>query len=329
MVYKHLTAEERGKIEAYLDEGLRPAEIARRLDRHRSTITREIQRGTEARKANSIARLPYQASSAQNIAKLRKKNCGVTKKATIHNIKTILKYLNLKYSPEQIAHSVKSVKVCTSTIYNWIYSKTIDFNIKKLRRHGKRYKVKSSGSKIRIDRAFFENRTIDLRPEAVQLRTEFGHWEADTVVSKRGISTCLATFIERKTRQYVAIKLPNKTGRAMMAAIKKLIEMYPQGVKSITCDRGTEFVNQFQVGLIEDTYGCNIYYANPYAPHERGSNENHNGLLREYFPKPFNFKTVSQRIVDDAVESLNTRPRKILKWKTPAQKFKLEYARIT
>lgn len=230
MVYKHLTAEERGKIEAYLDEGLRPAEIARRLDRHRSTITREIQRGTEARKANSIARLPYQASSAQNIAKLRKKNCGVTKKATIHNTKTILKYLNLKYSPEQIAHSIKSVKVCTSTIYNWIYSKTIDFNIKKLRRHGKRYKVKSSGSKIRIDRAFFENRTIDLRPEAVQLRTEFGHWEADTVVSKRGIST----FIERKTRQYVAIKLPIKTGRAMMAAIKKLIEMYPQGVKSIT-----------------------------------------------------------------------------------------------
>ena len=59
--------------------------------------------------------------------------------------------------------------------------------------------------------------------------------------------------------------------------------MYPQGVKSITCDRGTEFVNQFQVGLIEDTFGCKIYYANPYAPHERGSNENHNGLLREYF----------------------------------------------
>ncbi|WP_416336565.1 transposase, partial [Enterococcus faecalis] len=69
--------------------------------------------------------------------------------------------------------------------------------------------------------------------------------------------------------------------------------------------------------------------ANPYAPHERGSNENHNGLLREYFPKPFNFKNVSQRIVDDAVENLNTRPRKILNWKTPAQKFKLEYARIT
>lgn len=64
-------------------------------------------------------------------------------------------------------------------------------------------------------------------PEAVQLRKEFGHWEADTVVSKRGISICLATFIERKTRQYVAIKLPNKTGRAMMVAIKKLIEMYP------------------------------------------------------------------------------------------------------
>lgn len=221
MLYKHLTAEERGKIEAYLDEGLRPTEIARRLDRHRSTITREIQRGTEARKANSIARLPYQASSEQNIAKLRKKNCGVTKKTTIHNTKTILKYLNLKYSPEKIAHSVKNVKVCTSTIYNWIYSKT-----------------------------------IDLRPESVQLRTEFGHWETDTVVSKRGISTCLATFIERKTRQYVAIKLPNKTGRAMMAAIKKLIKMYPQGVKSITCDRGTEFLINFKSCLLKTPSGA-------------------------------------------------------------------------
>ena len=80
MVYKHLTAEERGKIEAYLDEGLRPAEIARRLDRHRSTITREIQRGTEARKANSIARLPYQASSAQNIANCGKKTVELLKK---------------------------------------------------------------------------------------------------------------------------------------------------------------------------------------------------------------------------------------------------------
>lgn len=110
---------------------------------------------------------------------------------------------------------------------------------------------------------------------------------------------------------------------------KKLTEMYHQGIKSITCDRGTEFVNEFQVRLVEDTFGYNFYYVNPYAPHERGSNENDNGLLRESFPKPFNFKNGSQRAVDKAVESLYNRPIKILKWKKPAKKFKLEYARIT
>lgn len=329
MAYAHLTPEERGKIEAYLDEGLSQAEIARRLDRHRSTISREIKRGSEQRGRNSIARLRYQATSAQNIARMRKRNCGTKTKATIHNTRTILKYLNMKYSPEQIVNSVRSVEVCRATIYNWIYSKVLNFDIKRLRHHGKRYKVKSTGSKIRVDRAFFANRTIDFRPEAVQLRTEFGHWEADTVVSKRGVATCLATFVERKTRHYVAIKIPHKSGTDMMLAIKRLVELYPQGVKSITCDRGTEFVNQFNIGTLEDTFGCKIYYANPYAPYERGSNENHNGLLREYFPKPFNFKNVSQRKIDEAVFSMNTRPRKILGWKTPAHKFKLEYAKVT
>lgn len=110
-------------------------------------------------------------------------------------------------------------------------------------KHGKRLK--------RPDRAFFEGRTLENRPEEVQLRTEFGHWEADTVVSKQGVAACLATFIERKTRHYVAIKIPNKTGRSMMTAIKRLVEMYPHGVKSITCDRGSEFVNQFELDLLK------------------------------------------------------------------------------
>lgn len=155
-----------------------------------------------------------------------------------------------------------------------------------------------------------------------------GHWEADTVVLKRGVAACLATFVERKTRQYVAIKIPSKTGASMMTAIKKLIELYPNGVKSITCDSGNEFVNQFQISLLEDTFGCNIYYANPYAPHERGSNENHNGLLREYFPKPCNFKNISQSRITAATESLNNRPRKMHNWKSTNHKFNLEYAKV-
>jgi len=273
MSYNHLSSEERGQIEAYVREGVSQAEIARRLDRHRSTISREIKRGTEQRKKNSLASLPYQATSAGNLARIRKKNCGTTTKATIHNTKTIMKYLNMKYSPEQIANAVRSVKVCTSTIYGWIYKKIVPFDIKKLRNRGKRYEIKNTSNRLKHpDRAFFEGRTLSNRPEEVQLRTEFGHWEADTVVSRQGVSACLATFIERKTRHYIAIKIPNKTGRSMMSAIKCLVEMYPNGVKTITCDRGSEFVNQFEIGLIEDTFDCKIYYANPYAPHERGSN---------------------------------------------------------
>lgn len=137
----------------------------------------------------------------------------------------------------------------------------------------------------------------------------------------RSVKVCRATIYN-----WIYSKVINTD---MMLAIKRLIELYPQGVKSITCDRGTEFVNQFNIGTLEDTFGCKIYYANPYAPYERGSNENHNGLLREYFPKPFNFKNVSQRKIDEAVFSMNTRPRKVLGWKTPEHKFKLEYAKVT
>lgn len=186
---------------------------------------------------NSNAKLRYQADSAGNSARIRKRNCGTTSKAIIHNTKTILKYLNMKYSPEQIANSIRSVNVSTSTIYNWIYKQIIPFSIKNLRQKGRRYKVKSTGKLLkRPDSVFFEDRIITKRPEAVQLRTEFGHWEADTVLSNRGVSACLATFLERKIRQYVAIKIPKKDSRSMLTAVKKLIEMYPNGVKSLTCD---------------------------------------------------------------------------------------------
>lgn len=107
-------------IEAYLDEGLSQAEIARRLNRHRSTISLEIKRGGEERKANSLDCLRYQKTSASNLAAMRKRNCGTTSKANSHIVKTILKYLKMKYSPVQIAHAISSVKVCTSTIYNWV-----------------------------------------------------------------------------------------------------------------------------------------------------------------------------------------------------------------
>ncbi|MGX6977798.1 IS30 family transposase [Vagococcus elongatus] len=275
MSYTHLSGEERGKIEAWLFEGVAQSEIANRLGRHRSTISREIRRNSEKRKGNSIAALPYQASSANNLANLRKANCGSTTKVARYNIKTIKKYLELKWSPDQIANAVKSVTVCRNTIYNWMYSKIIDFDIKKLRHKGKRYKRKCKGRALqRPDSTFYINHSIEDRPLGCIDRSEFGHWEADTIISKRGVASCLATFVERKTRLYVAIKIPKKNSVSMLSAIKTLVDRFPKGaVKSITCDRGAEFVHQFNIGLVEDTFGVKIYYANPYSPQKRGSNE--------------------------------------------------------
>lgn len=323
MTYTHLSSEERGKIEAWLFEDVSQSEIAHRLGRHRSTISREIKRNSEPRKPNSIASLPYQASSANNLASMRKANCGTTTKATVHNVKTIKKYLDMKWSPEQIANAVRSIKICRNTIYNWIYKKIIDFDIKKLRHHGKRYKRKNKGRVLkRPDSSFYENRNVNDRPEALINCSDFGHWEADSVVSKRGVSACLATFVERKTRKYVAIKMANQDSHCMLKAMKKLVELHPKNsIKSITCDRGNEFVHHVNIGIVEATLGVKIYYANPYSPHERGSNEYHNGLLREYYLKPTDFRKVSQKHLNKSVDAINTRPRKTLKWRSANYRF--------
>ena len=238
--------------------------------------------------------------------------------------------MNLKYSPEQISFGVKSVPVSTNTIYNWIYSGVINFSPKNLRTKGKRRRTRSCGNVLkRPDSSYYEDRTIHDRSELINNRMEFGHWEADTVLSGRETNVCLATFVERKTRQYIAIKMPKKDSRSMMLAIKKLIEKYPTGaVKSITCDRGVEFVHQFNIGILEDTFGTKIYYAHPYSPYERGSNENHNGLLREYYPKPTAFNKITQEHLDNSVNAINSRPRKTLNWKSANYRFSLELKKL-
>lgn len=176
MTYKQLTLDERGKIEAWLFDRVPIVEIAKRLGRHRSTIHRELKRNSEERKPNSLAALPYQAISANNLTMMRKAKCGTDTKATSHNVRTILKYLNMKWSPEQIAHGVKSVSVCTNTIYNWIYRKIIPFDWRKLRLKGKRYKRKNRGNVLRRpDSSFFNRHSIDKRPKIIEERKKFGH----------------------------------------------------------------------------------------------------------------------------------------------------------
>lgn len=323
-MYSHLSAEERGKIEGWLEEELSYSEIARRLGRNRSTISREVKRGTPKRHGG-YANMRYLARGAGNLAQMRKQNCGRTTKANKYVVRAIKTHLDMKWSPEQIANAAPNVGVSTTTIYRWIYRKIVPFDRLKLRHRGKRYKSKKTGKLTKANRELFVSHSIDKRPEAIQEREEFGHWEADTILSKRGINACLATFVERKTRKYVSIKIPRRDGKSMMTAVKQLIEAYPAAVRSVTCDRGSEFIGQFSLPVLEDTFGCLIYYADPQAPHQRGSNENCNGLLREYFPKPYNSNKATPKRLNDALDGLNTRPKKILNWKSPQSRFDIEY----
>lgn len=326
----HLTAEERGVIEFGLSKGFKISQIALDLNRHVSTIYREIKRNSFLQGKNAIySPYPYRAMNASNLATLRRKASSKPYKVDDKLIRVITTYLEKKWSPEQISKGLSFVKVTAKTIYNWIYLKIIPFDIKKLRRRGKHYHPKQKGTLLRRpDSEWFEKHSIERRPIAVNSRKDFGHWEADSVLSGRKGTGAIATFVERKTRKYVTYKMAHKNSECMYQAMVQLMTDFKGAVKSITCDRGSEFINSDRVYALE-SQNLTIYMAHPYSPQERGSNENHNGLLREYFPKGTNFNKVSQEELNVVTESINNRPRKILKWKTANKRFQLASSKAT
>ena len=209
--------------------------IALELNRHPSTIYREIKRNSFAKGKNArYAAYPYRATNAGNLARLRRNECRKPSKATPKVIRVIMDHLSLKWSPEQIAHSIPSLNVTPKTIYNWIYTKVIPFDIKGLRRRGKQYRPPVTGTVLRRpDTDWFLTRSIDLRPPEVDQRLMVGHWEADSVLSGRKGKGALATFVERKTRKYVAYKLRDHTSNSMYLAFKQLMKDFKGAVHSV------------------------------------------------------------------------------------------------
>ena len=157
--------------------------------------------------------------------------------------------------------------------------------------------------------------SIRQRPAEAEDRAVPGHWEGDLVEGSRG--TYIATLVERRSRFVILVKLREKKTEAVVAALIKAVRKLPSALrKSLTWDRGMELANhvQFTVGT-----SVQVYFCDPYSPWQRGSNENTNGLLRQYYPKGADLSTVSQAQLDAVARKLNTRPRKTLKWRTPAE----------
>ncbi|SCS68228.1 transposase [Staphylococcus caeli] len=211
----------------------------------------------------------------------------------------IIHYLKQHWSLEQIVGCLFSGKLSFKTIYRWINRKLLNFNaITYLRQKGKRQHPKETRGEFNVGKLISE------RLKEVRSRNVFCHWEVDTVVSSRGKSKgCFATFLERKSRYLYCFQMPDRSAKSMEIVIKKLISSLPTGiVKTITVDRGKEFVCY---KTIESQFENNIYFADPYSAWQRGTNENSNGLLREFFPKKTDLAKTTQAELFYALYSIN------------------------
>ncbi|WP_047982132.1 IS30 family transposase [Ornithinibacillus contaminans] len=314
MSYKHLTTFERARIETLYDQGKSIRTIAEKLERSPSTISRELKRNSQ--------RGLYQSEKAQENYNERRLNCGRIGKWSLELAEVINEKLVLTWSPEQIVGRLFQGSISFKTIYRWIYQGLLveqDLNV--LRHKGKRQKPQETRGRFNVGTSITE------RPKAVRKRETFGHWELDSVVSSRGKSKgCFATFVERKTRWYIALKMSNRSATSMEQAIRTLNGQLPSGAfQTATVDRGKEFACY---SAIEQDTDIQVYFADPYSSWQRGSNENANGLLREFFPKKTDLAKVSDKELENALSLINNRPRKCLNWKTTHEAFQEELLRL-
>ncbi|WP_411347016.1 IS30 family transposase [Paenibacillus sp. WLX2291] len=313
MSYTHFSIIERSKLELLLCQGAGVRAISRMLGTSASSVSRELKRNG--------ATSTYKAQEAQNTYACRRqraKPLGKWNPELAHEIETDFEK---NYSPEQIQYSRQAKGLPTvsfKTLYNWLYAGRLsrgEFQV--LRHKGKRQKSAEKRGRFTI------GKSIQQRPQAIRSRETFGHWELDTMVSSRGKSkACVATFMERKTRFYQAIKMPDRTALSMEIAFGVLAGQYPESaIVTATVDRGKEFACY---EALEHLHGIEVYFADPYASWQRGSNENANGLLREFFPKGYDFAQVSDAELEQALARINNRPRKCLGWKSAHESFQAE-----
>jgi IS30 family transposase len=309
--YKQLTREERYQIHALLQAGHEKAEIALQLGRDRSTIYREVKRNCGKRGYR-----PRQAHM-KAIERREKKIRPRFSSPLWPFVETLVRK---DWSPEQISGRLKAehgTTISHETIYQYIYEdkKTEgDFHTH-LRCQKKRRKRYGSG---RNRRGIIPNKTsIDERPVIVDARDRIGDWEVDTVIGK-GHQGALVSIVERASLFTVIRSVMRKTAPAVTAAMTSGLEPYSDRVLTIIVDNGKEFAGHEKVAEALDT---DVYFAHPYASWEGGTNENTNGLLRQYFPKKRKINDVSKFEVKYVESRLNHRPRKKLGFKTPYELF--------
>lgn len=322
--YHHISIEEREKLLILLHEEKSLRAIAKELERSVSTVSREIKR-------NSVTREKYSAVAAQKKYKKRRKKCRRPKLLENELVKEKVKelFLEFQWSPEEIsnrlAYEESLYQLSYNTIYRAIYAGMLDSPdlpqtqrgvVRKLRHRGKPRRKKG-----RVDNRgqMAISHRIQERPEEAQARKVIGHWEADTLLGRHN-GSCLVTLTDRCSRFLLAGKLEKKRSDLLSEKVIMLFaDIDKKHIRSITPDRGKEFIQHER--MTEALDGVKFYFADPHSPWQRGTNENTNGLLREYFPKSFDFDQYSDEMIKLLIDRLNLRPRKCLGWKSPFEVF--------
>lgn len=303
MNYTHLTQEERYQIYALKKAGHKQNEIAILLERSPSTISRELDRNCGQR--------GYRPAQAHRKSIQRR----AINARQIDDDTWLFAQARLReqWSPEQIS---SHVSVSPETIYQRVYADkkeggSLWRNLRCQKKRKKRY-----GKTDR--RGIIPNRkSIDDRPAVVETRGRIGDWEADTIIGKNH-RQAIVSLVERKSGFTLIHKVERKTAAAVTEAITSLLRPHRQQVLTITSDNGREFA---QHELVSKNLKADFYFAHPYASWERGTNENTNGLIRQYFPKHLDFTSITQQQINTAMQRLNSRPRKRLGFLCPSQVF--------
>ena len=315
MGYRHLSIGEREvilKMQACRDS-LRT--IGAALGRDPGTISREVRRNL----CNTGEYWPHPAQTAYEQRRADSKQpCRLEKDGRVR--KYVRGKLKRYWSPEQISGRLRrdhGVVVSPGTIYSWVYRDWAHGGPLwgyLRRRHRRRRRHRGSERRGQIP----GRRMIDRRPAVVDRRRRIGDWESDTVEGRKG-KGLLATHVERKSRYTVAVKVADKSAPTVTQATVQRMKRLPKAKrKTMTLDNGKEFSGFAQ---IERRLDIRTYFAHPYASWERGTNENTNGLLRQFFPKGTDFTQVTDWEVDRVQRLLNNRPRKCLGYRTPAEVF--------
>lgn len=334
----HLTWTDKLKIEKWLKEGMSKPQIARRLGVHHSTIYEEVRRG-EVELVDTHLR-PYKSyspeASEDRREKLKRNKEQPLKIGRDHALADwlIMMIGDKGYSPSaacsmlgKTKETTFSVTLCRQTVYKYIdkgylwplTNKSLRYkgNRKRKYQHVRRAKRAPAGS------------SIEQRPEYINTRQEVGHWEMDSVEGKRGTKRCMNVLTERATRGEMGTLLSDKSAYSVVDMLDRLemklgTDTFRQVFRSITVDNGTEFSDC--TGM-ERSYLCpgekrtKIYYCHPRFPGERGSNEKQNQMIRWFFPKGTDFRTISKRDVDGVISWINHYPRLLLGWQCSQELF--------